>query len=152
MITVVPLLYNATTSARLIIIRVDQLGSTIIIVYFKTHHAHTIFLQFIEGINSRCRRFDVLPFRHFDTFSRRYGRRCRRSGCRCLMSRRLPTATQLPPLFDGSLVGRWFIQINTHADDTVSVSFWVFFAYKKLLGRTETRTRERKDTQSIETV
>ena len=31
-------------------------------------------------------------------------------------------------------------------------SLWVFFAYKKLLGRTETRTRERKCFQSIRTV
>ena len=31
-------------------------------------------------------------------------------------------------------------------------SVWVFFANKKLLARTETRTRERKDLQSIRTV
>ena len=50
-------------------------------------------------------------------------------------------------------VARWFIQINTRACDTVSASFWVFFPYiKKLLGRTETQTRERKCFQSIRTV
>ena len=31
-------------------------------------------------------------------------------------------------------------------------SYWVFFMYKKMLGRTEVRTRERKDRQSIRTV
>ena len=80
-----------------------------------------------EGINSRCRRFDLLPFHHFGSTSRRYDRSCRRSGSVCSMGRCRPTVTQLPPLFDGSLAinraGRWFMQINTRASDTVSASF-----------------------------
>ena len=51
-----------------------------------------------------------------------------------------------------SMAGRWFIQINTRMGDPVSPRFWVFFAYKKLLGRTETRTCERMHCQSIRTV
>ena len=45
-------------------------------------------------------------------------------------------------------VARWFIQ--TLARDSVSaIVFWVFFAFKQLLGRTVTRTRERMDRQSM---
>ena len=51
-----------------------------------------------------------------------------------------------------SMTGRWFIQINTRAGDPISESLWVFFACKKLLGRTETRTYERKFVQSIRIV
>ena len=57
--------------------------------------------------------------------------------------------TQLPPLF---VAGRWSIEINTRAGDTVSVLFWELLAYTKLLGRTETRTHEMKCCQSIRTV
>ena len=106
-----------------------------------------------EGINSRCRRFDLLPFHHFGSTSRRYDRSCRRSGSVCSMGRCRPTVTQLPPLFGGSLAinraGRWFMQINTRASDTVSASF---SRIKKLLARTETRSRERMDLRSIQTV
>ena len=41
---------------------------------------------------------------------------------------------------------------DTCAGLSIRDSFWVFFAYKKLLGRTEMRTRERKCFQSIRTV
>ena len=51
-----------------------------------------------------------------------------------------------------SMAGRWFIQINTRAGDIISSRFLVFFAYKKMLGRIETRTRDRKHFQSIRTV
>ena len=44
------------------------------------------------------------------------------------------------------------IQINRRAGDPLSSRFWKFFAYKKLLGRTETRTRDRKCFQTIRTV
>ena len=50
------------------------------------------------------------------------------------------------------VAGRGFIQINTRTGDTVSASLWVFFAYKNLLGRTETRTRDRICFQSLRTV
>ena len=41
--------------------------------------------------------------------------------------------------------GRWFIQRNTCAAIRFHDSFWVFLPYKKLLGQTEMRTRERKE-------
>ena len=44
---------------------------------------------------------------------------------------------------------RCFIQINTREGDPVSRLFCVFFAYKKLLDRTETQTRERMYCHSI---
>ena len=44
------------------------------------------------------------------------------------------------------------IEINTVTGGPVSPRFWVFFAYKKLLGRTDTRTRERMYCQMIRTV
>ena len=47
---------------------------------------------------------------------------------------------------------RCFIQINTREGDPVSSTFCVFFAYKKLLRRTETGTGERMYCQSIRTV
>ena len=53
---------------------------------------------------------------------------------------------QLTPLF---VPGRWYIQINTSAGDMVSESF---SRIKKLLGRNETRTRDRKCFQAIRTV
>ena len=41
-------------------------------------------------------------------------------------------------------------QVNTRTGDSVSAIFClVFFAYKKLLARTEMRTRDRTDRQSI---
>ena len=45
-----------------------------------------------------------------------------------------------------------FIQLNSSAATRFRDSFCMFFAYKKLLGRTEMRTREWKDRQSIRTV
>ena len=50
-----------------------------------------------------------------------------------------------------SMASRCFIQINTCAGDPVSPRFWVFFVYKKLLGRIETWTRDRMCFQSIRT-
>ncbi len=52
----------------------------------------------------------------------------------------------------GDNAGSWVIQINTRAGDPISPRFWVFFAYKKLLGRTETLTRDRMYCQTIRTV
>ena len=63
-------------------------------------------------------------------------------------------------LFDGSVVPnldgpiRWqqcrslAIEINTGGP--VSLRFWGVFSYKKILGRTDTRTRERMYCQSIQ--
>ena len=47
---------------------------------------------------------------------------------------------------------RCFIQIKTHVGDPVSRGFVGFFAYNKLLGRTETRTFDRMCFQTIRTV
>ena len=44
------------------------------------------------------------------------------------------------------------IQINTRAGCPISQRFWVFLAYKKILGQTETRTRDRMFCQTIRTV
>ena len=44
------------------------------------------------------------------------------------------------------------IEINTGIGGPVSPRFWVFFAYKKMLGWTDTRTRERMYCQTIWTV
>ena len=73
-------------------------------------------------------------------------RHCRRTGYRYSVA----------PNHDGPL--RWrqcrslAIEINTGAGGPVSPRFWVFLAYKKILGRTETRTRDRMYNQSIRTV
>ena len=50
-------------------------------------------------------------------------------------------------------VARWFIQrTNQPAQDSdFATVFWCFSRIKKLLGRTETRTREMMDRQSIRT-
>ena len=47
---------------------------------------------------------------------------------------------------------QWVVHSITLARSTRFREFLVFFAYKKLLGRTETRTRERNCFQSIRTV
>ena len=49
-------------------------------------------------------------------------------------------------------VAAWFIQPNTRAASWVFRDVLVFFAYKKLLGRTEMRIRESMDRQSIRSV
>ena len=130
---------------------------------FQTHHTHTVVIithykrmgyviihkpncSGHECTNSRCRRFDLLLFRRFGSICRRYDRSYRRSGCRCSVCRWRPTVMHLPPFF---VAGRWSIEINTRAGDTVSARF---LRIKQLLGRTETRTRERKCCQSIQTV
>ena len=59
----------------------------------------------------------------------------------------------LAPNRDGPLCWRQCrslaIEINTREGDPVSPRFWMFFSYKKILGRTETRTRDRMYCQSI---
>ena len=48
---------------------------------------------------------------------------------------------------------RCFIQITARAGDPIVPRFWVFFSYNKtLLGRIETRTRDRMYCQTIRTV
>ena len=58
------------------------------------------------------------------------------------------------PLFDvgETMAGRCFIQINNARATQYSQQCWRFFAYKKILGRTETRTSDRMYCQSIRTV
>ena len=65
------------------------------------------------------------------------------------MRRWRPSMTKLTPSF---MAGSWVIQINTCAGDPIYPRFWMFFAYKKCLGRTETRTRDRMYCQTIRTV
>ena len=60
-----------------------------------------------------------------------------------------PTVWPTPLAF---VAGSRVIEINTRADDPVYPIFWMFFAYKKLLGRTETRTRDRICFQTLRTV
>ena len=49
------------------------------------------------------------------------------------------------------MAGRCFILINSRVCDAViAIVLCVFFAYKKILGRTETRTRDRMCFQSID--
>ena len=50
------------------------------------------------------------------------------------------------------MAGSWAIQINTHAGGPISPRIWMFFAYKKMIGRTETRTRDRMYCQPLRTV
>ena len=44
------------------------------------------------------------------------------------------------------------IEINTGTGGPISPRVWVFFAYKKILGQTDTRIRERMYCQTIRTV
>ena len=67
-----------------------------------------------------------------------------------LMHRWRPSVTKLTPSF---MAGSWDIQMNTHAGDLIYPRFWMFFAFiQKLLGRTESRTRDRMYCQTIRTV
>ena len=72
----------------------------------------------------------------------------RRSGYRCSMGRWLPPVTARSA---GENDHRCFIQINTRERGRPG-SPMCFSHIKKLLGRTETRTRERMYCQSIRTV
>ena len=92
-----------------------------------------------EGINSRCRRFDLLFSPFWFNLS--------------------PLWSRLSPLMLSLAIDRpWPALPLVHSTDTCARlglrdSFWVFFTYiKKLLGRTETRTRDRMDCQSIRIV
>ena len=60
-----------------------------------------------------------------------------------------PNVTTRP---DGDNGRRCVIQTNTREGDPVSLGFCVPFAYKKLPGRTETRTCDRMCFQTIRTV
>ena len=70
------------------------------LLFFTFHHAHCSnytnsyrFMECViipkpnvlsrEGINSRCRRFDLFLFRRFGSICRHYDNSCRRSACRC---------------------------------------------------------------------
>ena len=71
------------------------------------------------------------------------------------MRRWHPTVRQLTPFFDGSLAinGRSLVHSNKHSHGRHGFrEFLGVFRVKKLLGRTETWTRERKCFQSIRTV
>ena len=52
----------------------------------------------------------------------------------------------------GDNAGHWPLKWNTGTGGPVSSRFWRFFAYKQILGRTETRSRDRMYCQSIRTV
>ena len=55
---------------------------------------------------------------------------------------------------EGSTVtnGRSLLHSYIHAGESVCTIVWVFFAYKKILGRTETRTRDRMYCQTIRSI
>ena len=85
--------------------------------------------------NSRCRRFDVLLFAAFCSICRRYDH-CSRGSWR-LIDRDLCYA---PFRWGASL----FIQQTLARDSVFAIVFGCFSRIKKLLGRTETRSHERK--------
>ena len=60
--------------------------------------------------------------------------------------------TPFSPVPLAFMAGSWVIQINTRAHDPFLRGFGCFSRIKKLLGRTETRTRDRRYCQSIRTV
>ena len=108
----------------------------------RTHiHAHTL-----AHTRTQARGFSR-------TRARTHTTRWRRSGS---MSRWRPSVTKLTHPFRlfrwHAWPGSWVIQINPRAADQISPRFWMFFASKKLLGRTKTRTRDRMYCQSIRTV
>ena len=51
-----------------------------------------------------------------------------------------------------TMADRRLIEINRHTGHPISQRFWKFFAYKKMLGRTETRTRDRIYCQTMRRV
>ena len=106
-----------------------------------------------ESINSRCRRFDLLLFHRFGAICRHDGRCCRRSACH-RSDRLMAIDRPWPALINAPFrrVARWFIQLTLARDLIFAKVFECFYAYKKMLGRTEMRTRERKEWQSIRTV
>ena len=59
---------------------------------------------------------------------------------RCIAIRFQPTVTARSA---GNNSGSLAFEINSGTGGQVSSEIWKFFAYKKLLGRTETRTRDR---------
>ena len=62
------------------------------------------------------------------------------------------TAIRWRPVPLAFIAGSGVIEINTHAGQPISPRFWMFSRIKKLLGRTETRTRDRMYCQTIRTV
>ena len=56
------------------------------------------------------------------------------------------------PNHDGVMVGRRCTEINRCTGHPISQRFWKLFAYKKMLGRTETWTRDRIYCQTMRTV
>ena len=82
--------------------------------------------------------------------------RHRRSGCRCSMGRWRPTVTELRPfkLVPLAINGRSLLHSNKHWRGRPGFSelLGVFSHMTKLLGRTETRTRDRMYCQTIRTV
>ena len=121
----------------------------IIIVYFK-HITHTVVIithyrrmGYIiipkpncwrrESINSCRRRFDFFRF--------------------AVLAQSVAAMTTVVADPTGrwrsTVTGRWYIQLNTRAATRFHNSLCVFFAYKKLQGRTEMRTRETVDTNSL---
>ena len=129
----------------MLIIIIISLGKLLLSYISNTPHTHTVVIithykrmgyviihkpncSGRECINSRPR-FDLLLFCRFGSICRRCDHSYRRSGCRCSVCHWRPTVTLLQPLF---VAGRWCIEINTRAGDTVSANYLVFFAYKKI--------------------
>ena len=88
----------------------------------------------------------ALTHTHTHTRARAHTHRRRRSGCRCSMGRGSPTVPQLTPLFEVSpaIDGLSLVQSNKQwrRRHGFREFLGVFRVYKKILDRTETRTRE----------
>ena len=93
-----------------------------------------------EGINSHCRRFDLL---FFAVLAESVAADHINRSCAC-QTRSI----------DHQRVRRYspFHSIETCARMAIRDSLLMFFAYKKILGRTETRTRDRMYCQTIRSV
>ena len=94
-----------------------------------------------EGINSRCRRFDLLFSPCWLNLTLLYDHINRSCSCRTRSIDHQRVRRSAP-----------FHSIETCARLAHRDSLWMFFAYKKLLDRTETRTRDRMYCQTIRTV
>ena len=99
-----------------------------------------------EGINSRCRRFNLLLF---VVFAQYFAAMIDVVAAHVVAGDR-PTVTVVTAPIS---TGRLFVH-STYTCTTLGLrdSLCVFFAYKTLLGRNGTRTRERKCFRSIRTV
>ena len=103
-----------------------------------------------DCINFRCRCFDVLLFAVLaQSVAAIIAAVAAQVVAAHVVADDRSTVTGVTPLFDGrSLVHSTYSCARLGLRDR----FWMFFAYKKILGRSETRIRDRICCQSIRTV